>query len=604
MCGICGITWNDKKLIKQIIKFISHRGPDQEGYFSDKNVTLGHKRLSIIDLSSFGKQPMKSINNNIIIVFNGEIYNYQKIKNELKNKRYKFKTKTDTEVIINAYKEWGVDCVKKFNGQFAFCIYDKKKNELFLARDRLGMKPLCYYHENKRFIFASELKCIIKLNIVKKEISKEALNHYLLFGYTPLNLTILKNVKKLKPGHYIIYDLKKKEIKDYQKYWDVNIKLNNKIKEKEIIDIVTKKLNKSIERRMISDRPVGAFLSGGVDSSLIVSFMRKKIKKLETFSVSFDRAKYDESKYARKVSKMLNTKHHEIKFSAKDIKKWINKINNYFDEPFSDASTIPTYLLAKVAKKNVTIGLSGTGGDELFGGYTRYYHFNKLRLITYLPSLVRIPIYITLKFFGMFNKKLQKASLLFWEKEYCWSLYPKLFSFFDKKELNIDSGSIFNKFKKYFRKKSVYGAFVFDQKEYIPNDLLFKEDICCMANSLEGRFPFLDHELVEFANNIPKKYKLKHGQTKVLLKKLAEKYLPKSIIYRKKQSFSVPFAEYFRNELKEFAYELIFNFNDYDYYNKKIIRKCWKKHQKGKKNYANLFLSLLMFNLWYKKWMK
>ena len=602
MCGIVGFNWGDRKKVQKLANWMTHRGPDQEGYMVNKEISLGHKRLSILDLSVRGKQPMSDSKKEIFIVFNGEIYNFQEIKEELISLGYKFKSNTDTEVIIYAYIEYGKDCLQKFNGQFAFCIYNKKNKELFLARDRLGIKPLYYYFKKDKFMFSSELKALIKSGDIEKKINNLAMNHFLFMGYPHLESSMIENVRKILPGHYMIYNLKQNKIKEYKRYWFNKFKLCKFQNEKEIEKQIIKLFDKSIKRRMIADRPVGAFLSGGVDSSLIVAFMSKHIKQLETFSISFDHKDYDESKYANIVSKRFKTKHHEMKFTSKDVEKFIPQISEIFDEPLADRSTIPSYLLAMVAKKNVTVALSGAGGDELFAGYKRYQHYNVIKFISKIPKTCRVLLKGLFMFVGVFSVRAHKLGLLFDTNEKEYALYPKLFSYFSKTPLNLDS-SFIEGFKKYFKKGNVIDTFIFDQSEYLPSNLLFKDDIDCMAHSLEGRFPFLDHDLVEFANSIPLKYKIKGGNGKYILKKVASKYLSKEIIYRKKQSFSVPFNLYFKKGLKDFAYDNIFNFKGMDYYDKNIMMNCWNDHQNGKKDYSDLFWTIIVFNLWYKKWM-
>ncbi|MCK5023351.1 MAG: asparagine synthase (glutamine-hydrolyzing), partial [Candidatus Aenigmarchaeota archaeon] len=355
----------------------THRGPDQDGAYSDEYVALAHKRLSIIDLSENGRQPMADSTGDYVIVYNGEVFNYGELKKELAGKGHRFVSNTDTEVILNAYIEWGRNCVERFNGQFAFCIYDKKKKELFLARDRLGIKPLYFFSEGSRFIFGSELKVILKAGI-EKEIDEKALNHYLIFGYTPSESSILKNVYKLLPGHYLVYDIEKKRIAEKSKYWEISF--SDKIhSEEEAKETLYGLLDSSVKRRLIADVPVGAFLSGGVDSSIIVYLMRKYVKDLKTFSIKFDHDEFNESKWARLVADRLNTDHHEIEFNAVDLKKLIPDLVYLFDEPFGDSSMIPTYLVSKVAREQVKVCLSGTGADELFGGYHRYREFSQLR---------------------------------------------------------------------------------------------------------------------------------------------------------------------------------------------------------------------------------
>lgn len=603
MCGIIGFNWTDKKKIRSLAELMNHRGPDQQDYFVDKSVSLGHKRLSIIDLSNNGKQPMSDSKDEIFIVFNGEIFNFKTIKEDLILKGCKFKSNTDTEVIIYAYKEYGYKCLEKFEGQFAFCLYDKNKQEFFLARDRFGIIPLYYFCDNKKFMFSSELKALIKSGDIPKEINKEAMNHFLFMGYPHLTQSMIHSVKKLRPGHYIIYDLKKSTVKSYKRYWENSFKWKKHSSQKDIERKIVELFDDSIKKRLFSDRPVGVFLSGGIDSSLIVAFASKYMKKVDTFSVYFDHQKFDESKYAKIISRKFSTKHHEIRFTADDVKKYLQTIQESFDEPLSDCSVIPNYILTMEAKKYVTVGISGTGGDELFAGYKRYQHYVFIKTIAHMPHLFKKILKFLCYILGNFSEKFKKFGFLLEKNEKEFNLYPRLFSYFSNKYLNIDT-SFTEGFKQYFKNNSIIDAFRFDQSEYLTSNTLFKEDTVGMANSLEGRFPFLDHFLVEFANSIPVKYKIKGSQGKYILRKVASHYLPKEVIKRKKQSFLVPLNSYFRNELKDYTYDIIFNFNDYNYYNKDIILKCWKDHQSGKADYSQLFLTIMTFNLWYKKWIK
>jgi asparagine synthase (glutamine-hydrolysing) len=602
MCGICGFNWESEDLVRKMANVINHRGPDQEGYYCDASISLGHKRLSILDLSENGRQPMWDENNEVAIIYNGEIFNYVTLRNALKKKGYSFFSDTDTEVALKLYKEIGIDCVKQFNGQFAFCIYDKKKGLLFFARDRLGMKPLYYYCDKERIIFGSELKCLLESGIIKKEISKTALNHYLFLGHCPIDLSIIKNVRKLKPGHFMCFDLKKKEITFNKPFWKLSFAKSEKKSFEELKETTLESLEKSVKLRLISDRPLGAFLSGGLDSSIIVALMRKHVKDLKTFSISFDHPKYDEGAFARKVADHFKTIHTEIKFTSDDVKKFLPKMAYYFDEPFANSSVLPTLILAHESKKEVTVALSGTGGDELFYGYPRHRHYHFLRLLYTAPGFVK-SIFFALAKIIKSDSQLYKAIEIIKNSEGLHQVYSRLFSFYRKDFLNIDL-KFTERFKKYFTHGDVRDAFMFDQSEYLSGDLLYKDDIACLASSLEGRHPFLDHTFVEFANAIPKELKFKNGQQKYLLKKIAEKFLPKDLIYRRKRSFSVPFKEYLKKDLKKEVYNALFDFNDFEYYNKDELKYLWNEHMSGVADHSELFFTLLMFNLWYERWMK
>lgn len=605
MCGIVGFNWEDEKQIKSLASLLEHRGPEQEGFHVQDGVSIGHKRLRILDLSDKGRQPIYNEDNTVCVSYNGEIYNFQDLRQTLEKAGHKFVSRTDTEVLVHAYEEWGVSLLDKINGQFAFCIFDKKKNIFFLARDRLGIKPLYYYYDSKRFIFGSELKVFLKSDI-QKLISRTAINYYLLFGNTPSGQSILENVKKLSPGSYIIYDLTSRGIKEEKRYWILSFSEDPYISESEAIREIVQRLDGSIKKRLISDVPLGAFLSGGVDSSIIVAIMRKYVNDLNTFSIKFDYPNYNESKYAKIVSDKFQTQHHEIEFNAESVRDLISELPYYYDEPFGDPSMIPTCLVSRVAKKHVTVSLSGTGGDELFGGYPRYNQFVLLKKINQLPAVPKRVLSLGLRTLNALlrNDKLNKLETFLGHREDTCILYLKLFSYmFRSKQEEMEKLAEFDYLRKHFKyRDDITNALNFDINEYLPDCLLTKEDRASMAVSLETRVPFLDHTLVEFAASIPSRLKIKRGEKKYILKKAFLSILPKKILYRKKRGFSVPLKHYLRNELRDLAYKEIFDFQAFDYYDKNSLKNLWHKHQKGHADYSRLLWSIIMFNLWYKKW--
>lgn len=607
MCGIYGFNWNNKVLLKTVGKLLSHRGPNQEGFYTDNNVSLYHRRLSILDLSDDGIQPMFDSKNEIGIIFNGEIYNFQEIREDLSKIGYKFKSKTDTEVIIYSYREWGEKCFEKFNGMFALVIYDFKKKRLILARDRLGIKPLYYYLNGDNFVFGSELKVIMKSGI-KKEINFNSLYHYLNFGYSPRDKSILKNVFKLKAGHYMIYDLKNKKISFLKKYWNLSFNSKLDLSEKELCYKIREELEKSVKLRLISDVPVGAFLSGGVDSSIITSIISKYKNDLKTFSISFDKAEYDESKFAKMVSKKFNTIHHEIKFSSKDVKLLLDDLTIFFDEPFGDSSMIPMYLVSKFASNEVTVCLSGDGGDELFGGYTSYYFFKKLRYQNFLP-----------KFFSNFFY----FNLNYLRNKYSNYYIDRLTSFFELSRLNDsdkfirimsninenDMNKIINfkysknKSKNFFKYSNYLDNLTnYDIHNYLSEDILTKVDRASMGASIEARVPILDYNVVELSARIDSKFKIFGSEKKYILKKAYEGIIPKNILYREKKGFSVPLNYYFKNDLKNLIDEKVFKFEGHNFFNTNELQKLFY-HNDSKREYSQLIWSILMFNLWWEKWM-
>jgi len=606
MCGIVGFNWEDERKIKSLTSLLEHRGPEQEGFHVRDGVSIGHKRLRIIDLSEKGRQPIYNEDGSVCISYNGEIYNFESLRHTLEKAGHEFVSRTDTEVLVHAYEEWGVSLLDKINGQFAFCIFDKEKNVLFLARDRLGIKPLYYYYDEKKFIFGSELKVFLKSDI-EKHIREKALNYYLLFGNTPSEQSILENVKKLLPGSYIVYDLTTQKIKEYRRYWTLSFSEDFYISESEATQEVIQRLEKSVKLRLISDVPLGAFLSGGVDSSIIVAIMRKYVNDLNTFSIRFDHPGYNESEYAKIISDKFQTRHHEIEFNAESVRDLISELPYYYDEPFGDPSMIPTCLVSRVAKKHVTVSLSGTGGDELFAGYPRYNQFVLLKKMNQLPAVPKRMLSFGLRTLNALlrNDKLNKLETFLGDREDTCILYLKLFSYmFRDRQEQTQKLAEFDYLRKHFNyENDITNVLNFDTNEYLPDCLLTKEDRASMAVSLEVRVPFLDHTLVEFVAKMPSQLKIKRGIKKYILKKAFSDVLPKEILHRRKQGFGVPLVHYFRNELRDFAYEGIFDFQMFDYYDKNFLRNLWEKHQKGNADYSRLFWSIIMFNLWYKKWM-
>ncbi len=606
MCGIVGFNWEDAEKIKQLSSLLVHRGPEQEGFHIGNGVSIGHKRLCILDLSEKGRQPIYNEDKTICISYNGEIFNFQQLRETLEKAGHKFESRTDTEVLVHGYEEWGISLLDKINGQFAFCIFDRRRNLFFLARDRFGIKPLYYYSDNKRFIFGSELKVFLKSDI-EKCLSKDALDHYLLFGNTPAEQSIVKNIKKLPAAHYLIYDLTDKSVQKYERYWALSFSEEIACSEDELKKQIAEKLDQCVKMQLVSDVPLGAFLSGGVDSSIIVSIMRKYVKDLNTFSIKFDYPDYNESKYAKIISDKYQTHHHEIEFNAESVRDLIPQLPYYYDEPFGDPSMIPTCLVSRVAKKYVTVSLSGTGGDELFGGYPRYNQFVLLRKLNRLPATVKYILNHSIDLVNLLLKsdKLNKLETFLGHTEEAYILYLKLFSYmFRNKEEETEKLARFDYLKEHFKyENDITNALNFDINEYLPDCLLTKEDRASMSVSLEARVPFLDHELAELAAKIPSRLKIKRGEKKYILKKAFCDVLPGKILYRKKQGFGVPLKHYFRNELRELAYKEIFDFQAFDYYDKNTLKNLWQKHQKGCADYSRLFWSIIMFNLWYKKWM-
>ena len=559
MCGINGFNWNDKELARQMNKVLKHRGPDSSGIYSDNSITLGHDRLSIIDLSEKGNQPMEYEHKGrkVVIIHNGEIYNFLELRKELAEKGYNFKSKTDTDVILAGYLEWGFDCVNKFNGLWAFCIYDVDKKLLFLSRDRFGKKPLYYYFDGERFIFSSEIKGILVHDIDRK-LSKEAINLYFTLpysGFIPAPYSIYQNIRKLKRSENLIFDLQKKKSKlnKYYEFPGYNPK-NNKEK---LIKKGEDLLDDSTRLRLISDVPVGAFLSGGLDSSSVVGTMANYIdlKNLHTFSIGFE-GKYDETPYMQEVVEYYGTKHHHQYFGINDLFKLIgNKKGNkniyyYFDEPFGDTSMFPIYELSKFAKKYVTVSLSGDGGDEMFGGYNNHKRAAQLQFMRKIPGFIRKLAYRVIPEDKSFGKiwQLKKGLKLSLSAEKDYFKYLGEGAFYINKdylkwiEPKWESELIKNK-------NFVESAIKMDTKHItLPDHFLTKVDRASMAHSLEVRSPYLDYRFADLGSEIPVKWKTNTSKTKIMMREIIKERVPEKIVKRGKQGFTPPIIEWFEED--------------------------------------------------------
>jgi len=595
MCGIFGFNFEDKSLLKKGMKILEHRGPDDSGSFIDKNVSLGHRRLSIIDLSKKGHQPMQY--NDLTIIYNGEIYNFKELKNDLKAD---YKTNSDTEVILKYYQKYGEKCLDYFNGMFAFCIYDSKKKILFLARDRIGVKPLYYYFKDGKFIFASEIKAILQ-DEIKREINFEAMNDYFTYFYVPYPKTIFKDVYKLEPGHYLIFDLKKKKITK-EKYWDINFAPINK-PESYFRKRLVNEFKEAVKRHLISDVPVGAYLSGGIDSSSITAMMSNLSDNITTYSVGFDsNTVVNELDYARKVAEKLNTNHHEIIVTGEDALKIIEKVIYHLDEPIVNAASIPLYYMSKAAKKDMTVVLTGNGGDELFAGYQQHkvvYYTSFLKNFNYL---INNPI--NRNILKLFDNKYAKFSLKYIKamdnlpEAYKTLMYYKAFTEEDKENLILNYKKIKPVIESFFKTEYhlINQLTMIDLKLLLPENYLMVDDKINMANSLESRVPFLDYKFVEFASKIPPKLKLKGLTGKYIIKKTMKELLPKEILKRKKMGFTPPLRYWIDYGFKDMAKNI--------YQDKELSRLFNKTYLEKSLQQSNKIFPLLTFGLWHEKFTK
>src|SRR3989344_336378 len=559
MCGITGIIGKeDKDLIKKMTFTIQHRGPDQEGYYTDKNISLGFRRLAILDLSKNGSQPMFNENKDLILTFNVEIYNFKEIKNKLNN--HNFISETDTEVILHGYEEYKENILKHLNGMFAFCIYNKHTKQCFLARDRIGIKPLYYTIIDNILYFSSELKSLLIIPELKKEINPDAINEFLTLRHINGPKTIIKNIYKLQPGHYITFP--KLKIK---KYWEIKQNITN-FNEDYYTKRLERLLNQSVKMQLISDVPLGIFLSGGLDSSIITALMSKHSQEIKSFSISFSQYNNQETKNALLVSELFNTNHKEISVYPEDI-NLLNKIIYHLDEPTADPAAIPTYILAQKSRKNITVTLVGEGADEIFGGYEQYKILKLKQYLNYIPGKNILPILIkkspkkVLNYFFKYSESLgEKGIERFSDLIKTNNLtknYLSLTSFFDQKEKKLAySPELISKLKENTLKninikkdkEFLNNIMCFETKTEMVDCLLMKVDKMTMAHSMDARVPYLDHNIVDFAFTIPQKYK----NSKYILKKTAKNLLPKTIISTKKQRFFVPIDKWFENELKDY----------------------------------------------------
>ena len=622
MCGITGkLNFNKNNfvsegLIKEMTKTLSHRGPDDSGIFVEKNIGLGHNRLSIIDLSPAGHQPMSDKEEKIWIVFNGEIYNYLVLKKELEKQGIIFKSKTDTEVIIYLYKKYGIDCLKYLRGMFAFAIWDKEKKQLFLARDRVGKKPLKYYCDSNCFIFASELKAILKNPEVKKEMDCDAIDEYLTYQYVPHPKTGFKNIWKLEPAHYLIIKKDGQIIK--QRYWDLDYSQKLDLSEEEWKEKILEKLKESVRIRLVSDVPLGAHLSGGIDSSLIVALMsQEQNSPIKTFSIGFKEKDYNELSYVKLVVDRYKTEHHEFIVEPNAI-EILPKLVYHYEEPYADSSALPTWYLSEITKKYVTVALNGDGGDENFAGYTRYNAMQLLQLLKALPLKNQLKK-INLLFYQFTKIKLFQKGYRFlnsYNKDPL-DFYLKIIDYFDQEEKNFVYADEFKQRvknsrwhsfleEKYKETKNfdwLNRILYTDINSYLPDDLLVKVDIASMAHGLETRSPFLDYELLELTAKMPINLKIRGHNKKYLLKKIAEKYLPKECIYRPKQGFGVPLEHWFRGELENYLREKLLAKKFLNYgFKKQGVEKLINDHTSHKQNYANHLWALLMLQEWLQMW--
>ena len=601
------------ELLKAMTDTMIHRGPDDEGFYVSGSVGLGHRRLSIIDLGG-GHQPIANEDGSVWVVFNGEIYNFAELQDELVAKGHTFATKSDTEVIVHLYEEVGEACFEKLRGMFAIAIWDGRQRKLVLARDRVGKKPLFYYYDGSRIAFASELKAILQVPDVPREIDPEAVADYFSFLYVPAPKSIFKRIRKILPGHYAV--ITEKGLRETE-YWDISFVRTEHHSENEWCEKILDMFREAVRLRLMSDVPLGAFLSGGVDSSSVVSLMAGLVDTpVTTCSIGFKEKAFNELDYANDVAKQFATDHHSQVVSP-DAVGIVEKLVWHYDEPFADSSAVPTYYVSQLARRHVTVALSGDGGDENFAGYRRYYFDRRENLIRgVLPSGFRRPVFAAL---ASIYPKADWAPRIFRGKATLQNLacspteayfrsvsacQPELKGHlfhpdFQRQLAGYDSMDLFQHYySKSDAKDPLSRTQYVDIKTYLTDDILVKVDRASMAHSLEVRAPMLDHKFMELAASIPSSFKLRGTNGKYILKKALEGNLSKSLLYRSKMGFGVPIGEWFRTDLKDLAYSTIFDHGLEPWLSASTVQQIWQEHQSGMRNRATELWTLLMFRLW------
>lgn len=623
MCGIAGIvtTEGSTETVNQMIDALKHRGPDDWGVWRDEHCALGHRRLAIIDLSEAGRNPLSNQTGEIWITFNGEIYNFQSLREELKQLGYRFQTRTDTEVIVNAYEEWGVDCLQRLRGMFAFAIWDTRKRRLFLARDRVGKKPLFYGQFGKRFLFASELQGLLADASIPRETNAAAIDSYLSWGYVPAPHTAFKNIFKLPPAHYLTLDVKDSNF-DIQvaRYWSLDYTPKINLNEAEAIEALREKLTEAVRLRMISDVPLGAFLSGGIDSSIIVGLMAKlSNQSVKTFSIGFEEAAYNETEHARRIADLWQTEHHEFIVKA-DALAILPKLVRHYGEPYADSSAIPTFYVSQMTRRSVTVALNGDGGDESFAGYERYlgnhiaeranrfpgFAFSAGTLNKILPDSLnpKNRLRQAKRFLAVATKPMAARYghwMGFLREDEKQQIYSSDFQ--AERNGSRPEDWLASLFEKTQQLNAIDAAMSVDIESYLPFDLLVKVDITSMANSLEARSPFLDHEVMEFAARLPVDLKLRGKQAKYLLKRAFPDLLPAENVERRKMGFGVPVGEWFRSSLRNLLEDALLSDQAAKrlYFQPQEVRRLVAEHLERRADHSFKLWNLLMLELWHRE---
>jgi asparagine synthase (glutamine-hydrolysing) len=608
MCGINGLFYFDSSrpveehLIHQMRSVAKHRGPDDHGVYINGNVGLGFNRLSIIDLSG-GHQPMSNEDGSVWIVFNGEIYNFQSLYTDLVNRGHRFRTHSDTETIVHAWEEFGESCVEKLRGMFSFAIWDQRKRVFFAARDRVGIKPFYYYADRQRFAFASEVKSLLEVPGIPREVNRDAIGEFLLRRYIIGPNSILRDIRKLEPGHSITVTDKGVKVR---RYWDVPLQEPLRISEPEAIERTRSILAEALQLHLLSDVPLGAFLSGGLDSSCVVGLMAKLgVSDIKTFSIGYDSPE-SELGYARIIAEHFHTDHHEFHLTPIAFRDILPRIVWYMDEPVGDTASIPLFYLSEFARRRVTVALSGEGSDELFGGYPIYARMLGFERANRLP-LARVVGNLLGRVAG--DTKVRKyAHMLGRPLEWRYGGVGGLFSQEQARRLSLSNPSAIDSVAAMYERTAGLGPLArmsyLDIKTWLADDLLVKADRMSMSHSLELRVPFLDHHLIEFAARLPQCFKVNGSTTKYLLKRVAEPLLPREIVYREKKGFPVPTKSWFRADLAGFARETLLASTGAarEFFSIDEIEHVLDSH--NREDRSDQIFSLLVFQLWHQQFIE
>jgi asparagine synthase (glutamine-hydrolysing) len=623
MCGIAGIVSTaagqriEAATIHRMCQAIVHRGPDDEGIFVKDGAGFGMRRLSIIDLAG-GHQPVFNEDRSVWVVFNGEIYNFQELRSELQRRGHRLSTHSDTEVIVHLYEELGRDCVQKLRGMFAFALYDERNHKVLIARDRLGEKPLHYTFNGKRLLFGSEIKSILAVEPELAQTDRQALRQYVQFGYVPDPATSFLEIKKLPPGHLLELENGKLTV---SQYWDLpEYGTHSPTSEEECLEELEQRLAEAVKMRLIADVPLGAFLSGGADSSTIVALMaRFSSRPVKTFSIGFRQKDFDETPYARLVAQKFRTEHHELILEP-DVVNSVETLTHSLEEPFGDPSVLPTYYVSCLARQHVTVALSGDAGDEIFAGYDRYRVSLRDRSFRWIPAwMLRVyrEYLHNLVPTGVPGRGLSYSIALPWQDRYLEdvSFQPLqratgIFSD-DFMVPSSGEGNPFDLFRGYLEdapaKDPLSCLLYLDSKTYLPADILTKVDRMSMLTSLEARAPMVDHIFVEWATGLTSEWKMRGGEQKYILRKLAERVgVPREALYRPKQGFALPLVHWTRHELKELIQAVLLEPRTLQrgYLNPRGVRQLLDEHFRGRRNHAGRIWRLMMFELWHRNYLE